>query len=121
MSSDLGAHPKDDWYEEDKFTSPLNSQCEIAFRFNFSGEIQAIKDDISAQTTIEKLKLDNPELTELRQKVIESTILNPLLSLEEAKTLLKNIYQRDSKNKFRPFCFVLKQACEEYIRRLEKA
>jgi hypothetical protein len=41
--------------------------------------------------------------------------------LKKAQDLLEKIYDRDTKGQFRPFCFVLKQACEEYIRRKEKA
>jgi hypothetical protein len=39
------------------------------------------------------------------------------MSLRQAKEMLEKIYDRNTKGQFRPFCFVLKQACEEYIRR----
>jgi hypothetical protein len=39
------------------------------------------------------------------------------MSLMQAKNRLEKIYDRNTEEPFLPFCFVLKQACEEYIRR----
>jgi hypothetical protein len=39
------------------------------------------------------------------------------MSLMQAKNLLEKIYDRDIQGQFWPFCFVLKQSCEEYIHR----
>lgn len=53
----------------------------------------------------------------MRQQAIQTLLFESELSLQQAKDLLEKIYDRNSKGQFRPFCFVLKQACEEFIRR----
>jgi uncharacterized protein (TIGR02646 family) len=112
-----GAHPKADWYDETLFITPLNSHCETAFQFNLDGEITAIHDNPAAQITLERLNLTHPSLTEMRQQAIQTLLFESELSLQQAKDLLEKMYDRNSKGQFRPFCFVLKQACEEFIRR----
>ncbi len=116
-----GAHPKADWYHDDHFISPLNPQCETAFKFNTKGELQATSSDIAIKTTIEQLNLTDESLTELRKQAIETLLFDSEISLKKAQDLLQKIYDRNSKGQFRPFCFVLKQACEQYIQRKEKA
>jgi uncharacterized protein (TIGR02646 family) len=113
-----GAHPKADWYDDEQFISPLSPQCEAAFQFNLNGEITAhLAHHPAAQTTIDRLNLTHQSLTEMRQQAIQTLLFESELSLTQAKDLLEKIYDRNSKGQFRPFCFVLKQACEEYIRR----
>jgi uncharacterized protein (TIGR02646 family) len=115
---DYGAHPKADWYDEEKFIHPLSPQCETAFQFNLNGEITAHSaHHAAAQTTIDRLNLTHPYLTEMRKQAIETLLFESEMSLTQAKNLLEKIYDRDAKEQFHPFCFVLKQACEEYIRR----
>jgi len=53
----------------------------------------------------------------MRQQAIQTLLFESELSLTQAKNLLEKIYDRNTKGQFRPFCFVLKQACEEYIQR----
>jgi uncharacterized protein (TIGR02646 family) len=113
-----GAHPKADWYDEAQFVSPLSANCETAFQFNLNGEIIAHSaHQPAAQATIDRLNLTHSSLTEMRQQAIQTLLFESELSLTQAKTLLEKIYDRNTKGQFRPFCFVLKQACEEYIRR----
>lgn len=121
-SCPYGAHAKAHWYHEEQFISPLSPQCETAFQFNLDGEITAHSaHDTAAQTTIDRLKLADASLTELRKEAIQSFLFDSEISLKQAKDLLEKIYNRDTQGQFRDFCFVLKQACEEYIRRQEKA
>jgi uncharacterized protein (TIGR02646 family) len=110
-----GAHPKADWHDETQFISPLSAQCETDFRFDLNGNIQAATNRPAAQTTIVKLNLTHPSLTEMRQQAIQTLLFESEMSLKQAKEMLEKIYDRNSKGQFRPFCFVLKQACEEYI------
>jgi uncharacterized protein (TIGR02646 family) len=113
-----GAHPKADWYDEAQFISPLSANCENAFQFSLEGEIIAHSaHHPAAQITIERLNLSHQSLTEMRQQAIQALLFESEMSLTQAKNLLEKIYDRNSKEQFRPFCFVLKQACEEYIRR----
>jgi uncharacterized protein (TIGR02646 family) len=116
-----GAHPKADWYDETHFVSPLSPQCEAAFRFNLKGEIQAEPANIAAKTTIEWLKLEDAALTEMRQQAIQTLLFDAPLSIKQAEELLERMFDRNKKDQFRPFCFVLKQACEEYIKRQKQA
>lgn len=113
-----GAHPKADWYDDENFINPLTPQCETAFQFNLNGEILANSaHHPAAQTTIDRLNLAHSSLSEMRQQAIQTLLFESELSLTQAKDLLEKIYDRNTKGQFRPFCFVLKQACEEYIRR----
>jgi uncharacterized protein (TIGR02646 family) len=113
-----GAHSKADWYDNEQFISPLSPQCETAFQFNLNGEIIVHSAHHPAtQTTIDQLNLTHQSLTEMRQQAIQTLLFESELSLTQAKDLLEKIYDRNTKGQFRPFCFVLKQACEEYIRR----
>jgi uncharacterized protein (TIGR02646 family) len=117
-----GAHAKADWYHEEQFISPLSPHCETAFQFNLDGEITAHSAHrTAAQTTIDQLKLTDSSLTELRKQAIQTLLFESEISLKQAKELLEKMYDRNTKGQFRPFCFVLKQACEKYIHRKEKA
>jgi uncharacterized protein (TIGR02646 family) len=112
-----GAHPKADWYHEEHFISPLSPQCETAFKFSSNGEIQPTPDNTAAQTTIDRLNLTDPSLTEMRKQAIEAFLFESEISLKKAENLLEKIYDRNQKGQLRPFCIVLKQACEDYIKR----
>lgn len=115
-----GAHPKSNWYDEILFVSPLNRQCETAFQYKLNGEIQAAEGNTAAQTTLDRLNLKDESLTEMRYQMIQEFLFEEGISLTQAQTLLEKIYDRNPKGEFRPFCFVLKQACEEYIRRVKQ-
>jgi uncharacterized protein (TIGR02646 family) len=112
-----GAHARTNWYDEDLFVSPLSPQCEAVFKFTFKGAIQSVPDNLAAQTTINRLNLAHDSLTEMRQQAIDEFLFESEISLKKAQELLEKIYDRNMKGQFRPFCFVLQQACEEYIRR----
>jgi uncharacterized protein (TIGR02646 family) len=115
-----GAHQKKDWYEEENFLSPLTPQCENAFQFTLEGEIKVLdENDKAAQTTMNLLKLNESSLTELRKEAIQSLLFDEdnQVTLEDVVAIYKKIENRNSKGQFRPFCFVLRQACEEYIKR----
>jgi uncharacterized protein (TIGR02646 family) len=116
-----GAHPKADWYDETEFITPLNAQCEKAFQFSLQGKIAHHPNHPAAKTTIDRLNLAHESLAEMREQAIEGFLFESQISLKQAQDLLGKIYDRNTKGQFRPFCFVLKQACEEYIRRKEKA
>jgi hypothetical protein len=98
-------------------SAPLSAQCEQAFQFNQSGKISAHPHYPSAKTTIKQLKLDHQSLAEMRAQAINAFLFESAISLKQAQKLLEKIDDRNAKGQFRPFCFVLKQACEAYIRR----
>lgn len=115
-----GAHAKADWYDEDHLISPLSSQCETAFQFDLEGRIQSTASNTAAQNTTDRLKLNDASLTEMRQQAIQGLLFDDSISIKQAEKLLAEIYQKDSHQKLRPFCFVLKQACEKYIHRAQQ-
>lgn len=113
-----GAHIKKNHYG-DRFISPVSPDCETAFKFSLDGTIKGTSEN--ATHTIEDiLKLNHPALNDMRQAAIDTVLIEANLSLKQAETLLEKIYNRDAQKRFRPFCFVLKQACQEYIRRKKK-
>ena len=59
----------------------------------------------------------DPSLTEMRKQAIEAFLFESEISLKKAENLLEKIYDRNQKGQLRPFCIVLKQACEDYIKR----
>jgi hypothetical protein len=54
-------------------------------------------------------------LTERRLQVIQDTVWD--LSDRQARELLKTIDQPDREGRLSPFCFAVKQACSEILRR----
>lgn len=113
-----GAKVRGDWYDA-AFIHPLCPDCEQRFVFNFKGEI-APRDpkDSDAGETIKRLGLNHPYLTADRKAAIDELLDD--ISEAQAKELQAGMMQRDSKGKFRVFCFVLAQACEEFLRRREQ-
>lgn len=63
---------KGNWYNEDKFISPLYIDCETRFKYTGDGQIlPSDEKDEAAKTTIQKLKLDIDKLNNLRKDAIE--------------------------------------------------
>lgn len=119
---DFGAHAKDNWYDENDLIHPLRPDCETKFTFSLEGEIYPREaGDKQAEKTIKQLRLDKPQLTELRKNAIDELLFpqNESISLAKARQTAEELLQQDN-GKFKEFCFVLIQTCHEHIRRLEK-
>ena len=117
-SCPFGAHARTDWYDQEQFINPLSPQCETVFHFDLDGKISADPNNLAAQTTLDRLNLADPSLTDMRKDAIYEFLYESEISTKQAEVLLeKIIHNHDSKGRYRSFCFVLKQACEEYIRR----
>jgi uncharacterized protein (TIGR02646 family) len=115
-----GAKKRGDWYSPE-FVHPLRRDCEQRFKFNLKGEISPRENnDLDAAETIKRLGLDDKYLDDDREEAIDELLFREKISEAQAKRLREQIMQRDSRGRFRAFCFVLEQACAEYIRRLEK-
>lgn len=104
----------------DLFISPLDDDCERRFSFSWKGKVKpAREDDEAATTTIEKLGLDDKELSKLRLARINGFFgfsrRTPPLSKREAQQLLRNIDKPNSKGKLTEYCFVIKQLLPKYI------
>jgi uncharacterized protein (TIGR02646 family) len=113
----FGANKKDKWWDASKFVSPLLSNCEVRFGFNWSGKISTNSSDAVAKSTVEVLSLDHSQLTSLRKAAIDGFFgfsSGTAISKPQARKLLTKIDQPEG-GKLRPFCFVLKQLLEKYV------
>jgi uncharacterized protein (TIGR02646 family) len=119
-----GAHKKRNWPdytkgEQSLFVSPLNPSCENRFLFEKSGEIKHKPGDKAAETTIDKLGLNDDELKKLRKGAIRGTLGLNDLSIKNARIRLRKL-QFQNQGRLEPFCFVLIQVLENYIELVEK-
>lgn len=119
----FGARVKGDWYDTQLLISPLRQDCETRFRFDLLGQItSAQKDDQAAQETIKNLSLDHGSLTEMRKQAIDTALFRQNQSLSEAqlRRVSEGYSQRNSSQLFKPFCFVIIQAAQELLRKVER-
>ncbi|MFZ4594219.1 MAG: retron system putative HNH endonuclease, partial [Verrucomicrobiaceae bacterium] len=126
--SKYGARFKGDWpkpSEDSFFVSPLSVGCEARFEFNFQGHITAKEGDVAAKTTIRKLGLDAPLLTDLRRQEIVGVLgKTRSLKLADAKARLRALEEQERELKqganvrLSPYCFALKQSLQKHIRTL---
>jgi hypothetical protein len=124
-----GARKKGSWPDPARahlFVSPLGPGCRERFSFNLRGEIKpASEADIAAGETIRRLGLDHQLLTELRKAAIEGTLSvmdrGPAsLDLKSARKRIATLASAERNNQpLEQFCFVLQQALEKHIKRLE--
>jgi uncharacterized protein (TIGR02646 family) len=119
-----GAHQKKAWPapgEEHQFLSPLEESCERRFHFSYGGKVKpANGTDEAARRTIEKLKLDHSELTDLRRAAIRGALQpnDRWLTRKQAEHLLQR-YNTPARGKLPEFHFVLKQAVSNHITTLK--
>jgi uncharacterized protein (TIGR02646 family) len=126
-----GARKKGDWpspAERHLFLSPLDDSCSARFSFNHRGEISpAMPDDKAAETTIEKLGLQNAELTALRANAIRGVLFrnNRPIGRSEARRQLRVMkadaakLDRGESVTLQPYCFAIQQALAREIKKLE--
>jgi uncharacterized protein (TIGR02646 family) len=117
-----GAHAKGDWYDEYLFVHPLRRDCEQRLRYNFNGNVNPSNShDDGAMETISRLCLNDGELKKMRTEAIYEALFETTLNKRQAERLRDAMDQRDSNGCFRQFCFVIKQACEKYLKRFDKS
>jgi uncharacterized protein (TIGR02646 family) len=124
-----GAHKKGSWpdaTEEALFVSPLRPGCEERFSFMLNGEISASSStDAAATKTIEQLGLDHALMNQFRKAAIEATLGirgrgQASLDLHRARARLNGLRAAEQNHSpLEPFCFVLKQALQRHITRVE--
>lgn len=124
-----GAHKKGSWpnpAQESLFVSPLRADCTKRFSFTIRGEIRpADSADNAAKETIGKLGLDHTLLTQLRKAAIDATLnvrgRGPAsLDMRDARRRITQLKAAEQSNgTLEAFCFVLLQALEKHIKRLE--
>ncbi len=63
---------KDDWFDENRHVEPVYAACTSRFLFRLSGEVvPSVLGDVAAETMIDVLQLNHPELRKDREKVFE--------------------------------------------------
>lgn len=101
--------------------TPLDDNCEEKFSFNEFGEIKPTNnEDEDAIQTIKLLDLDNPRLKDERKNVIDAILLTEYLTEANVRRNAENAFERDGNRRFKPYCFVIKLACELRLRKIEK-
>ncbi len=124
-----GAHRKGSWptpMEAPLFVSPLRPACGTRFSFTLRGEIEPRNPaDHAAAETISRLGLKHPLLSQLRKAAIDRTIgvhgKGPAsLDLKNARKRMSSLTAAEQNNGgLEPFSFVLQQALEKHIARME--
>jgi uncharacterized protein (TIGR02646 family) len=85
--------------------SPLQANCEEFFKYSSTGEIQPannLDDPKDAQTTIEVLGLNHPDLMKGRIQALEA--LQEIMTQEEAELLAQDCQQMNAQGRYQPFC-----------------
>lgn len=115
----FGAHVKDDWYEPEKFVSPLDETCEARFRFDeFGGISVSNSEDNAAKETINKLVLNHDRLRDLRKEAIDEALFPIDVELDEVElqSIADGNYSIKDENKKLPqFCFVIEQVARQLV------
>jgi uncharacterized protein (TIGR02646 family) len=125
-----GAHKKADWpspADQYLFVSPLSAGCTARFSFRLNGEVEA-RDaaDNAVVETVAHLGLNNPNLVQLRKAAIEATLQirghGPAsIGIADARKRLRGLEQDEQQaGTLEPYSFVLVQALERQIQRIEK-
>jgi len=124
-----GAHKKGSWpdaTEEALFVSPLRPRCEERFSFTLNGEIRASSPrDAAATKTIDRLGLNHSLMKQFRKAAIDATLEvrgrgRASLDLHRARARLYGLRAAEQNHgPLEPFCFVLKQALQRHITRVE--
>src|SRR4028119_814497 len=86
--------------------SPLQANCEEFFDYSSTGEILPTANNLAhqkdAQTTIEVLGLNHPDLMKGRIQALEA--LQGIMTQEEAELLAQDCQQMNAQGRYQPFC-----------------
>ena len=116
-----GAVVRKDWYDAQSFVHPLRPDCETQFMYTLDGEIKPADGNPNgpAAMTIEELCLNHGILVQQRKAAIDALLFDDQTPLSKAQLekINKTIFDRDQNGQFTQFCFVLKQASAELLRK----
>lgn len=127
-----GAQQKDSWpvpAEMHHFVSPLRDDCSARFTFDDKGLIvPAQANDGPARQTIDKLKLNHPELKDLRAEAMKGAVKpgGRFLRLQQVRKALAQMEQNErdldagATVQLPPYCFALRAALARQIGVLER-
>lgn len=118
IKCEFGAEARDD---KELPITPLQKNCEERFAFDAFGDISPANDaDTAAEETIKLLNLRHKDLIRERQAVIKAVLSQTNLTEVQARRAVENALERDGENRFKPFCLVLRFACELRLRKIER-
>lgn len=108
-------HAKSDWYDPSLLVSPLDSNCESYFIYNYNGSVQD-NNHTAAKETIEKLHLDKYLLRSQREEAIDgimSTI--DIDDTDDIVDTIRFLESPDEKGNLSSFSFVITQLLKGLI------
>jgi len=114
---------KGNWYEESRFISPLDPQCQTHFRFTADGAIGPHDPgDERAATTIQRLGLDCSRLNAHRKQAIAASgLFDEALSEDDLAAWAEAVTQRDEHGALMGFCFVIASVFNDFTSRVKIA
>jgi len=97
--------------------SPLQANCEEFFDYSSTGEILPTANNLAhqkdAQTTIEVLGLNHPDLMKGRIQALEA--LQGIMTQEEAELLAQVCQQMNAQGRYQPFCNAVLYFLKDYF------
>ena len=110
---------KGNWFDEALTISPLSPDCETVFQLADNGQITPVDPDNQATNiTLEKLRLDDSSLTDLRKQAIIGFIDDDFLisaTLQQLTHLHRKIMERKDDGTFVLFCFAIQQRIQRFL------
>lgn len=119
-----GAKVRGNWYGGDdpnNFVKPNELRCKSAFVFDRKGEIksaQGRRGNNPAHLTIERLRLNHPELKDLRKAAIDAVLFDPNFPLEmdDIRLIANGAYsQKNVDGMFPEFCFAVEYVAQTLV------
>ncbi len=112
---------KDNWYDENLMVSPLKPNCSDFFIYTDDGQI--LDTDIpekkaAATATIDRLCLNIPKLTAMREEVIKNLLADidiDELTDEEKQKLVQGFEQPDANGQYEEFCGAIAYILNQYF------
>ena len=106
--------------DESNFVSPLREDVENRFRYATDGSIGHLVNDRAAGSTISILRLDHPQLIDLRKAAIDERVFPPeeILSSRDAEDLSRAIMAPDGAGRLPEFCLAISQVAAWYANRV---
>jgi uncharacterized protein (TIGR02646 family) len=100
---------KGSWYDKNLLVSPLNTDCELKFKYNYDGTIDHT--DKASELTIIHLQLSIDKLNDLRNNAIEPFLIDPItfeeISKEDAK-IFADAYLNKNNGQYNEFYTTIK-------------
>jgi uncharacterized protein (TIGR02646 family) len=124
--STFGATYKGDWpspSEWNDFITPLDEWCKECFQYGTDGSVSPSGNNRAAERTIENLRLDHPELEDLRREAITEMVVrfsqtdpqSQQTAIRRKVNRLRRRMKQEEPNQLPEFVFVLVDALETHV------